>query len=54
MAECKAISFDLSLTVNAAPRECVIRTGQIWKAENEAWIYLKVTVSSSAITSVII
>ena len=41
------IFFDFSLTVKAAPHECVIRTSQplSWvKAENEAWIYSKVTV----------
>ena len=51
------VFFDVSLTVKAAPHECVIRTGQPKtkvKAENEAWFYSKVTVSSSAITAVII
>ena len=46
---------DFSLTVKAAPHECVIRTGQPQtkvKAENEAWFYSKVTVSSCAIISV--
>ena len=41
--------LDFSLTVKAAPHECVIRTGQ---AENEAWFYLKVIVSSCANISV--
>ena len=53
----KYIFFDFSLTVKAAPHECVIRTGQTKtcvKAENEPWFNLKVTVSSCAITSVII
>ena len=47
---------DFSLTVKAAPHECVIRTGQPQtkvKAENEAWFYSKVTVSSCAIISVL-
>ena len=49
------VFFDFSLTVKAAPHECVIRTGQseTWvKAENETWFYSKVTVSSCAIISV--
>ena len=49
------IFFDFSLTAKAAPHECVIRTGQPYtkvKAENEAWLYSKVTVSSCAIISV--
>ena len=49
------VLLDFSLTVKAAPHECVMRTGQPWtlvKAENEAWFYSKVTVSSCAITSV--
>ena len=36
------VVFDFSLTVKAAPHECVIRTGQPEtqvKAENEAWFY---------------
>ena len=47
--------YDFLVTVKAAPHECVIRTGQTQtylKAENEAWFYSKVTVSSCAITSV--
>ena len=43
------IFFDFSLTVKAAPHECVIRTGQPYtlvKAENEAWFYSKITVGS--------
>ena len=53
----KVILLDFSLTVKAAPRECVIRTGQHLakvKAENEALFYSKVTVSSCATNSVII
>ena len=49
--------LDFSLTVKAAPRECVIRTSQPYarvKAEKEAWSYSKVTVSSCATTSDII
>ena len=51
--------LDFSLTVNAAPHECVhvIWTSQpqTWvKAEKEAWFYSKVAVSSCATTSVII
>ena len=49
------VLFDYSLTVKAVPLECVIRTGKpkTWvKAENEAWFYSKVTVSSCAIISV--
>ena len=45
------VSLDFSLTVKAAPHECVIRTSQpkAWvKAEKEAWFYSKVTVSSCA------
>ena len=48
------VIFDFSLTVKAAPHECVIRTGRPQtqvKAENEACFYSKVTVSSCAITS---
>ena len=41
-------NFDFSLTVKAAPRE----SGPRVKAENEAWFYSKVTVSSCAIISV--
>ena len=51
------VFFVFSLTVKAAPHEYVIRTGQPWtsvKAENEAWFYSKVTVSSCAIISVTI
>ena len=43
----RVVFFDFSLTVKAAPHECVIRTGQPQakiKAENEAWFYTKVTV----------
>ena len=60
------VFFYFSLTVKAAPHECVIRTSQpkihMWrfagvpmmavKAENEAWLNSKVTVSSYAITLV--
>ena len=49
------VFFDFSLNVKAAPRECVIRTGQpktLVKAENEVWFYPKVVVSSCAIISV--
>ena len=45
-----ALFFDFSLTVKAAPHDCVIRTGQPYtkvKAENEAWFYSKVTASLS-------
>ena len=41
------VIFDFSLTVKAAPHECVIRTGQpktYVKAKNEVWFYSKVTV----------
>ena len=47
------VFFDFSLTVKAAPRECVIRTGLPYtqvKAENEALFYSKITVSSCTIT----
>ena len=53
----KLLLLDFSLTVKAAPHECVIRTSQSLasvKAEKEVWFYLKVTVSSCATTSVII
>ena len=46
------ILYDFSVTVKVAPNESVIRTGQpyTWiKAENEAWFYSKVTVSSCAV-----
>ena len=49
--------LDFSITVKAAPHECVIRTSQhqaMVKFEKEAWSYSKVTVSSCARTSVII
>ena len=45
----RKVLIDISLTVKAAPHECVIRTGQPKtqvKAESEAWFYSKVTVSS--------
>ena len=51
------VLLDFSLTVKAAPHECVIRTSQPKakvKAEKEAWLYTKVSVSSCATTSVII
>ena len=51
------VFFDFSLTVKAAPHECVIRTSQPKakvKAEKEAWFYSKVTLSSCATISVII
>ena len=38
------IFFEFSLTVKAAPHECVIRT--VGKAENEVWFYSIVTLSS--------
>ena len=52
-----SILLDFSLTVKAAPHECVITTSQPFffiTAEKEAWFYPKVTVSSCATTSVII
>ena len=39
-------NYDFLFTVKEAPHECEV------KAENEAWFYSKVTVSSCAITSV--
>ena len=47
----KLLLLDLSLSVKAAPHECVIRT---LTAEKEARFYSKVIVSSCTTTSVII
>ena len=50
-----SILYDFWGTVKAALHKCVIRTGEPQtkvKAENEAWLYSIVTVSSCAIISV--